>query len=97
VSGGVKLAYDCGDASGGATRARPPSCASMPRRERKFERESAVVVLLLGLSPVPPQCLPPSSVPMSTIAIRRLSAPPSDGMLGRRVTSFKPGGNTVRG
>jgi hypothetical protein len=69
----------------------------MPRRERKLlVEEPAVVVLSLGFSPTP-QCLPPSSVPMSTTAMRRLSAPPSDGMLGRRVAPFEPGANTVRG
>ena len=89
VDGGVRFVYDFGDASAGATSAKPPICT--PRREKSvpgdMDEEKSTEDLpsspLLLLRPIDSGVVV-AGASISTIASLRLSAPPSEGTLGRR-------------
>ena len=81
VGGGVRFVYVAGDASGGATSARPFTC--MPRRESRedWDTPELVPALLLPLRNTEGGNAESTSI----IAKRRLSAFSCEGTLGRRV------------
>ena len=91
VDGGVRFVYDFGDASAGATSARPPICT--PRREKSVppaiedecgeSREDLPSSPVLLLRPTERGVARPTGPSISTMATLRRSAPPSVGTLGR--------------
>jgi hypothetical protein len=90
VGGGVRFVYVAGDASGGATKARPSTC--IPRRERRADGDTPELAVL----PLPlRETEGGRKEPTSIIATRRLSAPSCEGTLGRLVWWLCDTGNSA--